>query len=170
MSIVNLFDSNVQISSIIKCDELYLFQKYKLTDCNIIHKVPVICIVELTCGTISPVCIINNQLKIMTESRLNLLELVVNGIVTNVNEYTLLKKRVKKIKDRSKTYLWTSSDNYQTMTFYKIDSWEIVEGGFLKSKYIDDDKHKDYVDNIVLKKMYCSHQTYKSMKESFKSS
>lgn len=163
MSVINLFNNKHNVVSLLKCKDVKIFQNYRLAESRLLYQAPVVCIAELDDGTHSPVCVIDNEIKIMYRTGFVMTDFFVDGQIVIFENYCKRKKKLDKVKDQSRTYIWLSDASCSPMSFLKVAYWEVLTGGFIKASYYKDDGNIDYVDNIICKKIYCSHQVYNTM-------
>jgi hypothetical protein len=163
MNVINLFNRQSSVVALLKCKDTTLFQNFKRADSRILYQAPVICIAKLNDGTYSPVCIIDNEIKIMNSTSFIMTEFLVSEKIVNFEKYCQKKKSVDKVKDQSETYIWLSDSSCEPMSFFKVAYWEVLVSGFIKATYYKEDGNIDYVDNLLCKKIYCSQHVYNSM-------
>jgi len=163
MSVINLFNNKHNVISLLKCKDVKIFQNYRLAESRLLYQAPVVCIAELDDGIHSPVCVIDNEIKIMYRTNFVMTDFFVGGQIVNFENYCKRKKKLDKVKDQSRTYIWLSDSSCAPMSFLKVAYWEVLAGGFIKASYYKDDGTIDYVDNIICKKVYCSQQVYNTM-------
>lgn len=163
MGVINLFNNKHNVISLLKCKDVKIFQNYRIADSRLLYQAPVVCIAELDDGTHSPICIIDNEIKIMYRTDFIMADFFVGSNILMFEDYCKKKKKQDKVKDQSRTYIWISDVSCNPMLFLKVAYWEIVPGGFIKASYYKEDGIVDYVDNIKCKKIYCSQQVYNSM-------
>lgn len=163
MSVINLFNNKHNVTALLKCKDVKIYQNYRMTDSKLLYQAPVVCIAKLDDGTHSPVCVIDNEIKIMYYTNFVMADFFVSGQIVNFENYCKNKKTLDKVKDQSRTYIWMSDSSCAPLSFLKVAYWEVLTGGFIKASYYKEDGETDYVDNIVCKKIYCSQQVYNAM-------
>lgn len=163
MKIQRLFPDSNYIEGIINYNGKDLYQNYSIKGSQKVYNVKVSCIVKLKDNTFSPVCLIDNEICIVKNSKYILLDFFRGNNIIDFNLFCESKRLHKKINDKSGLYIWISSIDLEKMRFIKIKSWILVSGGFLKMTFIDDSKIERFVDTINEKKIFCSREVYETI-------
>lgn len=146
-------------------ENISMVQKLTYHENSSTYELPVICIVQLKSKKYSTVCIIDNEVQIMINNPfIQLGDFIVDGVNLNLESYAQQFKTGESVNDYSGTYLWISTENNDDMKFLKIEKWNVIQGGFLKSSFVVDNEIK-YTDSIIGNKIYCLNNTYLALKD-----